>query len=247
MSATVASLISVVCVSLVSLIGVVTLRIEPDALRRAATLLVSFAVGVLLGDAFIHIVPEIFAGPRAHSETLGRSLLILGGFAAFYVIETWLRRRPGAASGSVLVKINILGDAVHNFIDGALIAASYLVSQTLGVSTTIAVLLHELPQELGDFAVLVHAGLSPRRALEMNLLSASAAIVGAVATLALGQVAYLQLTAALLPITAGGFVYIAAAILIPELQGEQPSARVAAQLALMALGVGLMALIAIFD
>jgi zinc and cadmium transporter len=180
------SLLSVVAVSLISLVGLLTLALEPSRVRRLAGVLVSFAVGALLGDAFLHLVPEIFAGPAG--SALWPPLLVVGGMMLFFLVEKLLRHRHGslqrgrenAVRRPELAAINVVGDGIHNVIDGVLIAASYLVSPVLGVSTTIAVLLHEVPQELGDFGVLVHSGLSVRRAILVNVSSASVAVAGAV-------------------------------------------------------------------
>jgi zinc and cadmium transporter len=243
------SLLSVFAVSLVSLAGLLTLSADEARLRRLATVLMSFAVGALLGDSFIHLIPEIFsAGP----PTLGPSLLVLGGMLLFFVVEKLLRHHHGTlhahhhdheAGRPELAAINLLGDAVHNFIDGMLIAASYLSSPTLGVATTAAVLLHEIPQEFGDFGVLIHSGLGVRKALLLNLGSASVSILGAAVTLALGAVAGSAITAALLPVAAGGFVYIAAADLIPELQRDRSFRALVQQAGLIGAGIVVMSLL----
>jgi zinc and cadmium transporter len=245
------SLASVVAVSLVSLLGVLTLSISRIRVRRLARLFVSFAVGALLGDAFIHLIPQAFAREAPEAETLGPSLLILGGMMAFFVVEKLLRRRHGALhehhhepphehGRPELVAINLVGDAIHNFIDGVLIGASYLGGTTLGVATTVAVLLHEIPQELGDFGILVHSGLPVRRAVLLNVASASAAILGTAVALLAGSVAQEVVVTALLPATAGGFVYLAAADLIPELQHDRSLRALAVQTGLIAAGIVVM-------
>jgi zinc and cadmium transporter len=215
------SLASVVAVSLVSLVGLATLSASERRVRRIATVLVSFAVGALLGDAFIHLIPEAFADGSA---TLRPSLLILAGMMLFFLVEKLLRHHHGSLhqhhpdeqrGRPELAVINIVGDAIHNFIDGILIAASYLASPTLGISTTVAVLFHEIPQELGDFGVLVHGGWNRRRALLYNLLSASTFLVGSI--LAYAASARIDVSF-LLPFAAGNFVYIAASDLVPEVK-----------------------------
>jgi zinc and cadmium transporter len=200
-------------------------------IRRLAIFFVSFAVGVLLGDAFIHLIPESFGGTRPRGNPLEQSLLVLGGMMVFFVVEKLLRHSHGVLHAhhhgghtlahAELAAINILGDAIHNFIDGVLIGASYLAGPTLGMSTTIAVVLHEIPQELADFGILIHSGLSVRKAVLINLGSASIAIVGTAIALLVGSLARVAVTGLLLPITAGGFVYLAAADLIPELQHDR--------------------------
>lgn len=240
------SLLSVLAVSLVSLLGLLTLSGDEERVRRLATSLMSFAVGALLGDAFIHLIPEIFA---AGTATLGRSLLILGGMLLFFIVEKLLRHHHGTLHGHhheheaarpELAAINLFGDAIHNFIDGVLIAASYLSSPTLGVATTAAVLLHEIPQEFGDFGVLIHSGLGVRKAIWLNLGSASVAILGTAITLGLGTLAGSAITDALLPVTAGGFVYIATADLIPELQHDRSLRALVQQAGLIGAGIAVM-------
>ncbi len=256
MTAWTLSLLSVALVSLVALVGLATLSMNPVRLRKLATLMISFAVGALLGDAFIHLIPETFADRP--SGDLEGSLLILGGIVLFFILEKLLRRghsvvhhhhqhHPTEVRRPELAAINLIGDGVHNFIDGALIAGSYLISPTLGVSTTIAVLFHEVPQELGDFGVLIHSGVPVRRAVLLNLASASCAILGALVTLSFGSAFGGWVESTLIPVTAGGFVYIAAADLIPELQHERSWKGFVWQSALMTLGIGVMAALRFFD
>jgi len=247
------SLLSVVAVSLVSLVGLATLSLDEARLRRLAAALVSFAVGALLGDAFIHLIPATFEGD---GPTLGPSLLILGGLLLFFVAEKLLRHHhgplhvhdhPERPARPELATINVIGDAIHNLIDGALIGASYLASPVLGLSTTIAVLLHEVPQELGDFGILVHSGLGVRKALLLNLGSASLAVVGTVVALLAGSAAGTVVSEVLIPVTAGGFVYIAAADLIPELQHDRSLRGLLVQAGLIAAGVTVMALLIVLE
>jgi zinc and cadmium transporter len=183
---TILAFVSVIAVSLVSLVGLITFSMDEARVRKLATFFVSFAVGALLGDAFIHLIPETFPSP-VPNDALKPSLLILGGMMAFFVVEKLLRHSHGILhehyhgnpiARPELAAINILGDGIHNFIDGVMIGASYLASPTLGLSTTIAVLLHEIPQELADFGILIHSGLSVRKAVMLNLASASVAILG---------------------------------------------------------------------
>lgn len=250
MSAPALSLLSVVLVSLVSLVGLATLSLRRERIHRLATALVSFAVGALLGDAFIHLIPETFAG---QASPLKPSLLTLGGILLFFLLEKFLRHRhgllhrhqhPEEGERPALAAINVIGDAIHNFIDGVLIGASYLVSPSLGISTTVAVLLHEIPQELGDFGILLHSGLSVRKALLLNFASASVAVLGTVTALAAGALAGTLVTSILVPLTAGGFVYLAAADLIPELQHDQTLRGGLLQASLISSGITVMALLA---
>jgi zinc and cadmium transporter len=247
------SLLSVVVVSAASLVGLATISLDKARLRRLATGLVSFAVGALLGDAFIHLIPSTFEGGR---PSLGPSLLILGGILLFFVVEKLLlhhhgplheHEHAGTDARPALAAINVFGDAVHNLIDGVLIGASYLASPALGLATTFAVLFHEIPQELGDFGILVHSGLGVRRAVLLNLASASMAVLGTVIALAAGSVAGKVVADLLIPVAGGGFVYIAAADLIPELQHDRSLRGLIAQAGLIAAGIAVMGLLTVLE
>lgn len=242
------TLISVILVSLLSLIGIVTISINESMSRRAVFVLVSVAVGALFGDAFIHLLPEAFSKSDGQVET---SLYVMAGIFAFFILEKFLRWRhehileqsiPVLPVGSMI----LVGDGLHNLFDGMLIAASYLVSLPLGIATTIAVILHELPQEIGDFAVLLHAGYSRSKALLFNLLSASLAIVGAIIGLIVGA-GVEDFSVIMLPLTAGGFIYIAGSDLVPELQKERKPSQSLLQIVAMSTGVGLMLLLLLLD
>lgn len=243
--------VSVTLVGAVSLAGMLTLSMSETRVRRLATFFVSFAAGALLGDTFIHLVPEIFADARGPG-TLRASLLILGGMLLFFVVEKLLRHQHGllhrhhhheGIERPELAGVNILGDAIHNYIDGLLIGASWLAGPALGISTTLAVLLHEIPQELGDFGILIHSGLTVRQAALLNVASAAVAVLGTATAVVAGAVAHQQMTQVLVPLTAGGFVYIAAADLIPELQHDRSMRALAVQTGLIACGIAVMALL----
>lgn len=251
------ALASVVVVSLVSLVGVFTLSMDQERVRRIATIFVSFAVGALLGDAFIHLIPGAFGKNPIATIPLGTSLLMLAGMMIFFVVEKLLLHHHGVlhehhhglqgVNRPELAALNILGDAIHNFIDGILIGASYLADTTLGLTTTIAVLFHEIPQELGDFGILIHSGLSVRKALLLNLASASVAIAGTGMSLLAGSLAQEAITASLIPVTAGGFVYLAAADLIPELQHDRSLHALVVQTILILLGIAVMGLLTLIE
>ena len=239
------TLLSVGLVSVISLIGLVTLSVGPSILRKILLYLVSFAVGALFGDACIHLIPETFEKIR---PPLAGSLLLVGGILVFFVLEKFVRWRhchvPREDHQHVhpVVTMNIVGNGVHNMIDGMLIGASYSVNIGIGVATTIAIVLHEIPQEIGNFSILVHGGLPVKRALFLNFMTALAAVLGAVIALTIGS--YVEMfTLWLLPITAGGFLYIAGSDLIPELHHEVDARTSLGQLFSIILGVGIMALL----
>jgi zinc and cadmium transporter len=235
------SIISVILVSLISFVGILALLMNKDT-KKITFLLVSFAVGALFGDAFIHLVPESF---EEIENTLTIPLLILSGILIFFVLEKFLRWRHSHLSETEehiqpVVTMNLIGDAVHNLIDGMVIGATYIVSIPLGLTTTLAILLHEIPQEMGDFGILIHGGLSVKKALAFNFLSALTALIGTVLSLAIGP--HVQgYAVALVPITAGGFIYIAGSDLIPELHHDVKISKSLLQFALIALGLGIMA------
>jgi zinc and cadmium transporter len=209
---------SVLLVSLVSLTGVATLSLSRNLLNRILLFLVSFAVGSLLGGAFIHLLPEAFASDLNPMIVSGS---VLGGIILFFILEKFFRWRhchheTTADHVHPVVPMNIFGDAMHNFIDGILIGVSYAVSIPLGMATTVAVLLHEIPQEIGDFGILIHGGLTVKKALLFNFTSALTSVIGVILALVLGT-SLEGIVLYFLPMTAGGFIYIAGSDLIPEL------------------------------
>lgn len=236
------TLASVGIVSLVSFVGALTLILQKELLNKSVFILVSLAIGALLGDVFIHIIPETYE--KIGNPTL-ISIALIGGILIFFILEKvlhWHHHEPGHAEEHPhpVGKMLLIGDGVHNFIDGLIMAASYLVSIEIGVATTIAVILHEIPQEIGNFGVLIHAGYSNARALWYNFLSALMAVAGAVAGLVLSGLAE-QSSLFLLPLTAGGFIYIALSDLIPELHKDKRVGQGMAQVIAIVIGVLSMA------
>lgn len=212
------TILAVLAVSAIAFAGIVVLVVQEDLLRRIVPVLVSFAVGALLGDALFHILPELAVDGGI---TEGLSWVMALSILFFFVLEKFIHlhhqlNAPEHRHVHPVVLTNLLGDGVHNFVDGAIIAGSFLVSPSLGLATTIAVALHEIPQEMGDLGVLVHAGLAPKRALAYNVASAMTALLGAVIALLLDG-AIDGIERLLLAISAGAFIYIAGSDLIPEL------------------------------
>ena len=235
------ALVAVIVVSLVSLVGVFTLSIKEEVIKKYTFLLVSLAVGALLGDAFIHLIPEAF---ESGINPLFISLLIIGGIVLFFIFEKflhWHHHGDDADEHNIhpVGKLVLFSDGVHNFIDGMIIGISFMVSLPLGVATTLAVILHEIPQEIGDFAVLLHAGYSRKRALWLNFLSALTAVLGTLVAFILGEAGE-SITAWVLPLAAGGFIYIAMTDLIPELHKTKGEKHSLFQLLALVLGVVLM-------
>lgn len=237
----VATLVAVFGVSGLSASGAVTLFLKRDRLNRILLFLVSFAAGALLGDAFLHLIPEISESEAGFDAFASFSLL--GGVLGFFILEKTLHWHhahfhPEEVVHPVAVS-NLIGDGIHNFVDGAIVAGAFVVSAELGIATAVAVALHEIPQELGDFSILLHSGMKPRRALALNLLTGFLAVLGAVVALSIASAA--ELERLLVPFSAGAFIYIASTDLIPELHKEPEPVKSLLQVGWLLAGVGAMA------
>ena len=208
-----------IIVSLISLIGVVFLFLKKNVLDNILLLLVGFSAGALMGGAFLHLIPE--AAEKLTIETI--SLLTIIGFSLFFIIERILHwhhcHKYGKCEVHTFTYMNLIGDGVHNFIDGAIIAAGFVISKNLGIATTLAVIAHEIPQEISDFGVLIYGGFTKLKALLFNFISALTSVLGAIFGYFIFRYAEI-FTTYLLPIAAGGFIYIFASDLIPELHRE---------------------------
>ncbi|MDO8628706.1 MAG: ZIP family metal transporter [Nanoarchaeota archaeon] len=238
--------LSVIIVSCISFVGVVSLVLSKSLLHRLLLYMVGFSAGALLGDAFLHLLPESVES----LPIVTVSLVALLGIVVSFAVEKFVQWRHVHHADvqeikehghKVFASMNLIGDAVHNFIDGMIIAGSYLVSFPLGLSTTFAVALHEIPQEVGDFAVLLHGGLKLKKALWFNFLSGMTAILGAAVALLLRS-AVENISVYLSSFAIGGFIYIAATDLIPELHKERYSVGSSSkQLIALMLGMVVMA------
>lgn len=231
---------SVTVVSLVSLVGLAVVRIGEDTLQRLLFVMVALAAGGLLGDAFLELLPEAYARLGVAAGPLA-----LAGVATFYMLEHFLlwthAHRTHRAGGIRPVGyVSLVADAAHNFTDGVIIGAAYLVNIQVGISTTIAVIAHEIPDELGNFFVLMHAGFPKRRALLLNLLSALTAVMGTALALVAGSRVE-SFAAAVVPFAGGGFIYVAGSDLLPEMHKQSGFRQSLLQLGAMAVGVGLIA------
>ena len=218
------TLISVLAVSGISFVGALTLSIHPEKLKSWLLYLVSFAAGALLGDVFLHILPEMAETGLGVRE----GAYILFGIIIFFALErvVWWHHSHSEHSEAIhsVVYLTQVGDTLHNFIDGVIITASYFVSLPVGIATTLAVIFHEIPQEIGNFAILIHGGWKVKKALFYNFLSALSAVVGALVTLIFLR--DLQTAPSwLIAMAASSFIYIAMSDLIPEIHKEQSSKK----------------------
>ena len=240
------TLISILLISIISILGITIFFTKEKHLPNLLLFLISFSAGALLGDAFIHLLPESM---ESGIETI--PLAIIGGILAFFILEKIIHWRhchqPTCKDHPhPLATMNLVGDAFHNFLDGIIIATSYIVSIPLGIATTLAVLLHEIPQEIGDFGVLLYAGYSKKKALIMNFLISLTAIFGGIVGLVLSKNIE-SFSSIMIAITAGGFIYIATADLIPEMKKDIGLKKTAIQFFGLILGIGIMMLMLLLE
>ena len=232
-------LIAVLIVSLVSVLGIL-IFFRKKTLNKILFYLVSFAAGTLLGAAFLDLLPEALEGGFKKSVPV----FILIGILSFFVLEKflhWHHHHAGHKHEEVhgFTYLNIVGDAIHNFLDGAVIAISFMNSTALGIVATIAIIAHEIPQEIADFSILIYGGFSKAKALVYNFMTALTAVIGAL-TAYFYSSAIQNSSIFLTSFAVGGFVYIASTDLIPEIQKEKDLKKSLVQLVLLALGIFLI-------
>lgn len=237
------ALLSVALVSLLSFVGILPLSIKEERLRKILIYFISFSAGALFGDVFIHLLPEAVA----EGFSLETSIFIISGIIVSFIVEKvvhWRHCHMPITKSHIhpFAIMNLIGDSVHNFIDGLIIGGSYLVSSLIGVTSTVAVVLHEIPQEIGDFGVLLHGGFTRRRALFFNFVTALTAVAGAITALIISSFTG-DITRFLIPFAAGGFIYIAGSDLIPELHKEWRLKESFFQVLTFILGVEIMSLL----
>ena len=234
-------ILATVFVSLLSLVGIVF--VISKSVEKYMGLMVSFAAGALLGVAFLDILPE------ALKLNAGALQVALIGIIAFFVLEKILfwHHHHSKIHSHPMTTLNLIGDGIHNFLDGTIIAAAFLQNSQLGLTTTLAVAAHEIPQEFGDYSILVFGGLTRRKALFYNFLSALTAIAGALVMFYFSSVVP-GLSAFMLPFAAGGLIYIAGTDLIPELKKEVNLKKSFTEFVSFLAGIGLIwILISVFE
>lgn len=240
------ALSGILIISFIPVVGVISLWLSKKTLSRYTHLLVSFAVGALLGNAIIHLLPEVFTEAE-RTEIV--PFLVIAGILLFYLLEQFLRwhhshEQPETAKAKSIATMSIFGDSVHNFLDGLLIAGSFIVDPRLGWSTVLAVILHEIPQEIADIGILFYAKWPTRKILIANTLSGLIAgagvLVGFIANNTFEAFAPYSLA-----LTAGGFIYIACTDLIPDLHqhGAESTKERLIQFCMLLLGLGLFAIL----
>ena len=240
-------LISTFLISLIAFIGAVMLFLNEKLLSKILLLLVAFSAGSMMGGAFLHLIPEAVIGVSGEADLVFQIFLyVLLGFCVFFVLEQLIKwhhhhatSHPEATPFSYLT---LVSGSIHNFIDGLIIAGSFVISLPLGLVTVLAVALHEVPQEIGNYGILVYGGFKKVKALLLNFLSATAIIFGGVAGFFLSQQIGDRIIF-LLPFAAGSFIYIAASDLVPEIKQGENVKKSILYLSVFLLGIGLMLLI----
>lgn len=242
------ALISVFLVSLISIFCAFSIFLKSKRLNSILIYLVAFSAGALLSAAFFHLLPELVNGNKF---SVFSSAYILLGILLFLIIEKivcWHHCHREIQGGKIhsFAIMNLVGDGFHNFLDGIIIGASYLVNFDTGLATTLAVALHEIPQEIGDFGVLLHGGFSKVKALFWNFVSASIAILGVLVAFFLNKTLE-NIELVLIPISIGGFIYIAGSDLIPEMNREFHNKRSWIQILFFILGAVIIFGMAFFE
>lgn len=238
MDALIQIIIATFLITLCVWVAVLFLYFKKETLSKILIFLVALSAGALIGGAFLHLLPE--AAEKLNTEKM--YIIVLLSFVFFFLMEKilhWRHCHKEKCPIHTFGYMNLIGDGVHNFIDGLIIASAFLIDFHLGIVTTLAIALHEIPQEIGDFGVLIYAGFEKRKALLINYLVAFTVVLGGI----VGYFISLSLASVipyLLPFAAGGFIYIAAADLIPEIKKETNLVKSISSLAIFILGISIM-------
>ena len=231
-------LLATFIISLISFVGVICLALKENILNKILLVLIGLSAGALMGGAFLHLLPEAVE----KSTGLDVYLFVLTGFILFFLIEKvlhWRHCHKGECDVHTFQYMNLVGDSIHNFIDGMIMAASFVVSVPLGITTTIAISTHEIPQEIGDFGVLLYGGFSKRRAITLNFVVALTAVLGGIVGYFVSNLIE-NIVLFILPFAAGGFIYIAATDLVPEIRKELDMRKYMATLLVFICGILIM-------
>lgn len=235
--------LSILTISLIAVLAIVFFSFNLEKVKKYLIFAVSFSTGSLLGGAFFHLLPETVE--KFGFFDLRISIYILSGFLLMFIVEKIIQWRhchnPEHIDKCVhsFAYMNLIGDFIHNFVDGLIIGASFMIDIKLGFVATLAVIFHELPQEIGDFGVLLHGGFSRKKAIILNFLSALGAFFGAGLAILLG-IKSANILFFLLPFAAGNFIYIAASDLVPELHKEKETKKSILNFIFIVLGLVFM-------
>lgn len=235
--------LGIVVIASLSFLGFIFFGLKQESLKRLLMVLVSFSAGALIGDVFFHLLPEVV---EKSSDNILVWVFVIMGLLVFFVLEKIIHWRHCHIPTSKehpheFGVMNLVGDGLHNFLDGIIIVGSFLVDFNLGMATILAVITHEIPQKIGDFGILVYAGYSKAKAMVLNFVFSLISILGGL--LALVWVGDENVLIFLIAFTAGSFLYIAVADLIPEIKKESSVKNSLIQLFGIIFGIGLMYLL----
>jgi len=233
-------IIATFLIALCAFIGIFTLALKERILNKILLILVSLSAGALMGGALLHLIPE--AVEKAEGTNIDIFIVVLVGFILFFVIEKvlhWRHCHKGKCDVHTFSYMNLIGDSIHNFIDGLIISASFISSISLGFSTFVAIAAHEIPQEIGDFGVLIYGGFEKKKAIILNFVVALTVVLGGIVGYFISK-SVDSAVVFLLPFAAGGFIYIAATDLIPEIKKELNMKKYMATLFVFICGILIM-------
>lgn len=237
-------------ISLIAFVGALTLFLKEKLMNKILLVLVAFSAGALIGGAFLHLVPKaVVQAGSDEASVLNIFLYLLLGFCTFFVLEQLIRWHHHHATVHPRVRpfsyLILISDGIHNLVDGLVMAASFTVGFPTGIVTSVAIALHEIPQEIGDFGVLVYGGFERGKALILNYVSAVTVILGGMA----GYLLYSWIGESivfLLPFAAGNFIYIASTDLIPEIRYKESLKKSSVRFCIFLAGVALMLAVKLF-
>ena len=246
--------ITTFAIALIAFIGVFALSLKDKILNKILLVLVSLSAGALMGGAFLHLIPEAIEKAVTEISENGHEhtghieipteifVYVLVGFILFFMIEKvlhWRHCHKGKCDVHTFHYMNLVGDSIHNFIDGLIMAASFVTSIELGLTTTVAIAAHEIPQEIGDFGVLIYGGFKKKKAIVLNFIVALTIVAGGIVGYFISK-SVEQAVTFLLPFAAGGFIYIAATDLVPEIKKELNFKKYMATLVVFIIGILIM-------
>ncbi len=233
------ALLSTLAVSLVSFVGLFLLQIKMSSTSKIFTILLAFAVGTLLGSSIFHFIPQSFTNEKTSNLSL---FLLLGGvgFSFFFekIIHSFQFKKNNTRTASYGY-LSLYADAMHNFMDGILIGVAWLYSFEMGITTTLTVLSHEIPQELSDFGILLKAGFTKKKALKYNFIVGLTSVLGTFVAIWLGNKVN-SFSSYVVPIMAGGFLYLAFSILFTEIKLAKKRKNILLYIIFISLGLALM-------
>ncbi|MCK9577986.1 ZIP family metal transporter [bacterium] len=242
----VVAFLGIIFVASLSFLGFLFFKLKQDALKKLLLVLVSFSAGALIGDVFFHLLPEVI---EENPDNMWVWVSVILGLIVFFILEKIIHWRhchiPTSKDHPHEFGImNLIGDALHNFLDGLIIVGAFLIDFNLGIATILAVIAHEVPQKIGDFGILVYAGYSRLKAMILNFIFSLISILGGF--LALFWINNELILSLLASFTAGSFVYIAVADLIPEIKKETSTKYSFIQLFSIIIGIIMMYLLKVF-